>query len=312
MRVLLPDLPDFRELAHHGEHSVPGVSVDFYSRDGEPTKGVPAGEADGVVLWFATPQVRTQLLTTPGLKWVLTLTAGIDHVQEHLPAGVRLYNANRLHERAVAVHVVAGMLSAIRGLHHFRDAQHAGHWASPADIRSSGLTTLDGLNVALWGYGHIGRNIEDLLRPFGVHVEGIRSSTSPEQREGILGRADWALLLLPSTPDTRGIINAATLGQMKRGAWLSNQGRGNLIVTADLISALHSGQLGGAVLDVTDPEPLPAGHPLWQEKNVIITPHIASTTSDLLSRGASLTRDFLIDLQQGHEPLGRVTTGRAY
>lgn len=307
MRVLLPDLPEFHALSGHDEHGVPGVEFDFYSKG-----QVPQGEAGGVVLWMTGGETREKLLGTPGLKWVLTLTAGIDHVQPHLPEGVALYNANRLHDRAVAVHVVALMLAAMRGLHRFRDAQHEGRWASTNNPNDSGLHTLDGQRVVIWGYGHIGHILEDLLAPFGAQVDGIRSSTPEMQRDGLLSRADWVVLLLPSTPETRGIVDADVLGKLKPGAWLANAGRGNLIVTGDLLAALDSGQLGGAALDVTDPEPLPQGHPLWERENVIITPHIASTTADLVARGASLTRDFLLTLQQGQEPEGRVLDGQQY
>lgn len=124
--------------------------------------------------------------------------------------------------------------------------------------------------------------------------------------------ADWVVLLLPSTEQTRGIVNAELLNKLKPGAWLSNQGRGNLIVTDDLLAALDSGHLGGAVLDVTDPEPLPDGHPLFAQENVIVTPHIASTTTDLLKRGAAYTRNFLLDLTQGREPDGLVAADRVY
>ncbi|CAM3300538.1 D-3-phosphoglycerate dehydrogenase [Deinococcus saxicola] len=307
MRVLLPDLPEFHALSGTDEHSVPGAEFAFYSQE-----HVPPERAEGVVLWLARGETREKLLGTPGLKWVLTLTAGIDHVQPHLPEGVVLYNANRLHDRAVAVHVAALMLSAMRGLHHFRDAQHAGRWSSTRTPNDSGLHTLDGQNVVIWGYGHIGHLLEGLLTPFGAEVEGIRSSTPDLQRDGRLSRADWVVLLLPSTSDTRGIVNAELLGKLKPGAWLANAGRGNLIVTDDLLAALDSGHLGGAALDVTDPEPLPQDHPLWVQKNVIITPHIASTTTDLVARGASLTRDFLLTMQQGQEPEGRVLNGQKY
>ncbi|BBN94153.1 D-isomer specific 2-hydroxyacid dehydrogenase [Deinococcus grandis] len=307
MRVLLPDLPEFRALSQHDEHGVPGVTFDHYRRG-----HLPDGEADGVVLWLTDAATRTALLATPGVKWVLTLTAGIEHVQAHLPPGAALFNASRLHDRAVAVHALSGMLAAARGLHRFRDAQRRHHWDAPALPGDSGLTTLDGAHVVLWGHGHIGRNLEELLAPHGAHVHGIRSTTPTDERDELLAQADWVVLLLPSTPDTRGIVNAATLRGLKRGAWLVNVGRGNLVVTDDLLNALNSGQLGGAILDVTDPEPLPDGHPLWDQPNVILTPHIASTTTDLVARGAHLTRDFLIDLQQGHEPDGRVTAGRTY
>ncbi|MFC4425649.1 NAD(P)-dependent oxidoreductase [Deinococcus navajonensis] len=307
MRVLLPDLPEFRALDRQDHRGFTGVTFLPYGRD-----HVPSGAADGAVLWMTGADTRRRLLATPGLQWVLTLTAGIDHVQGDLPASVRLYNASRLHDRAVAVHVVAGMLSVARGLHRFRDAQRQGRWDSPGSPATSGLGTLDGLKVVLWGYGHIGREVEAMLGPFGAQVAGIRSATPPEERDDLLAQADWVVLLLPSTPETRGVVDAALLARLKPGAWLSNQGRGNLIVTADLLAALESGRLGGAVLDVTDPEPLPGDHPLWSQPNVIVTPHIASTTSDLVVRGAQLTRDFLLDLQRGHEPPGRVAPDRLY
>ncbi len=265
-----------------------------------------------MVLWLASGATRDQLVQVPGLKWVLTLTAGIDHVVGQLPPGVALYNANRLHDRAVAEHVVAGMLAAGRRLHHFRDAQHRAEWASPRLPSESGLRTLDGQNVVIWGYGHIGKLVERMLQPFGAKVFGITSKTEPDLAHYRLAEADWVVLLLPSTEQTRGIVNAELLGSLKKGVWLSNQGRGNLIVKGDLLSVLQSGQVGGAVLDVTDPEPLPAGDPLWAQPNVIITPHIASSTTDLVARGAALTRDFLLNLIQGREPEGRVAAGRVY
>ncbi|GAA5511667.1 glyoxylate/hydroxypyruvate reductase A [Deinococcus carri] len=296
MRVLVPDLPEFHEL------QVEGVEFAFYRAD-----HLPGGEADGLVLWLATASLRGELLNWPGLKWVLTLTAGIDHVAGKLPEDVTLYNAHRLHDRAVAVHTLAGMLAAARGLHRFRDQQREGRWQPTRD-----LGTLGGANVAIWGYGHIGQILEELLRPLGARVTGIRSRTPAAERDAALAAADWVVLLLPSTPETRGIVNADVLAHLKPGAWLSNQGRGNLIDTDALLAALDSGHLGGAVLDVTDPEPLPEGHPLWQQPNVVITPHIASTTRDLVRRGADYTRTFLTEMQAGREPEGRVAAGQRY
>ncbi|PTA68211.1 D-2-hydroxyacid dehydrogenase [Deinococcus arcticus] len=307
MRVLVPDAPEFRALAAHDEGSVPGVDFAFYSRT-----EVPQGPADGAVLWLVGPDIRRQLLATPGLRWVLTLTAGIEHVQGQLPEGAALYNASRLHDRAVATHVLAGMLAASRGLHLFRDAQARRQWASPALPGPAPLTTLDGQRVVLWGHGHIGRQLEGMLSPLGAQVSGIRSGTPAGERQELLAAADWVVLLLPGTEQTRGAVNAQTLSGLKPGAWLCNVGRGPLIVTDDLVRALQDGTLGGAVLDVTDPEPLPADHVLWTLPNVILTPHIASTTADLVARGAELTRNFLIDLQQGGEPEGRVEVGSLY
>ncbi|WP_291425417.1 NAD(P)-dependent oxidoreductase [Deinococcus sp.] len=307
MRVLVPDLPEFRALSQPGEGQVPGAELDFYSRG-----QVPVGEAQGVVLWLANAETRERLLAVSGLKWLLTLTAGIDHVQGHLPPGVTLFNANQLHDQAVAEHVVAGMLGVGRGFYRFRDAQAHHEWASPRLPSESGLRSLRGQKVVIWGYGHIGRLVEQLLVPFGPVIYGLRSKTEPDLAQHRLAEADWVILLLPSTDQTRGIVNAELLGGLKKGVWLSNQGRGDLIVKADLIAALESGRVGGAVLDVTSPEPLPASDPLWSYENVIITPHIASTTTDLVQRGARLTRDFLLDLIQGREPEGKVSADRSY
>lgn len=187
MRVLVPDLSDFRAL------TVPSVELAFYRRG-----DVPPGEADGVVLWLTDTGTRDALLKVPGLRWLLTLTAGIDHVQGVLPPGVHLFNANALHDRAVAVHVVTGMLAAMRGLHRFRDAQREGHWLKVFPPESN-LHTLDGLKVVLWGYGHIGRIVDDLLAPFGVTTYAINSKTESDLLEYRLREADWVVLLLPST-----------------------------------------------------------------------------------------------------------------
>lgn len=300
MRVLVPDYGPFQEL------SVPEVEIVTYA-PGE----TPAGEADGLVLWMVGRDEAKRLMETRGLRWVLTLTAGIDHVKGGLPDGVTLYNANALHDRAVAVHVVTGLLGAARGLHRFRDLQRDSQWARlKPDI--SGLYTLDGQKVVIWGYGHIGKIVEELLTPFGAKIYGLTSKTEADLVEVRLQEADWIILLLPSTERTRGIVNAELLSTLKKGVWLSNQGRGNLIVNDDLLSALRSGQVGGAILDVTDPEPLPAEHPLWREENVIITPHVAGMTMDMYERGAAYTRNFLLMQSQGQEPEGRVDMERGY
>ncbi|WP_027461084.1 D-2-hydroxyacid dehydrogenase [Deinococcus murrayi] len=296
MRVLMPDLPEFRALTVEGVTPLP-------YRNGE----VPDGEAEGVVLWGANAETRSHLFAQPGLRWVLTLTAGIDHVQGELPPGVALYNASPLHARAVAVHTLAGMLAAARGLHRFRDQQRGERWQPRRD-----LGTLEGASVVVWGYGHIGRRLAELLAPHGARVTGLRSATPPAERDAALAGADWLVLLLPDTPQTRGIVNADVLARLKPGAWLSNGGRGPLVDTPALLAALESGHLGGAVLDVTDPEPLPPGHPLWARENVILTPHVASTTADLTARGAEYTRAFLEELAAGREPGGRVAEGRGY
>ncbi|WP_261663528.1 NAD(P)-dependent oxidoreductase [Deinococcus sp. Marseille-Q6407] len=304
MRVIVPDLPAFESLEKHGAEL-----LRFRPRDGQTFE-----QADGLVLLFGPGrEQRRALLQTPGLQWVLTLTAGIDHLTPDLPAGVRLFNANALHAPAVAVHVVSGLLAAARQLHTYRDQQrgrdqqHSGRWQRWPER----MHTLRGQKLALWGYGHIGREIERLLTPFGAEVLTVRSHTGEQEKANIRAQADYLVLLLPSTPDTQGSVNAEFLRGMRPGAWLYNIGRGDLLVQDDLVAALQ-GHLGGAILDVTDPEPLPPEHPLWRLDNVILTPHVGSATADLEQRAADYTGAFLQTLLQGRQPDGEVDTGRGY
>ncbi|WP_424952174.1 NAD(P)-dependent oxidoreductase [Deinococcus sp.] len=296
MRVFLPDLPPFHAL------KLEGVTPVFYSRD-----SLPGGGADGFVLWFLPPAGRLELLNRPGLKWVLTLTAGIDHVLSELPEGVALYNAHTLHDKAVAQHALALMLSVGRGLYRSRDAQHGRHWS-----RAGQMHTLEGRRVTLWGYGHIGKLLEEMLRPLGAAVTGLTSRNAPQEVDAALTATDDLVLLLPRTPSTRHILNAQRLSLLPARAWVYNLGRGDLIDQAALNAALEAGHLGGAALDVTEPEPLPESSPLWARENVIITPHVGSTTDDLIVRGAARAGVVIRALQAGQQAPGRVDFGRGY
>lgn len=293
IRVLMPDLPEFRAIAAEG------IQPAYYR-----AAFLPEGEFDGLVAWGIPKKLRSQALSRSGLKWVLTLTAGIDGWPEALPPGVTLYNAHELHDEAVAQHAAAGLLAAGRGL--IRYAQ-AGSWE-----RSGPLWTLKGRKVVVWGYGHIGRILSDLLTPFGAQITGLRSGTAPQEVQAALSLADDVMLLLPLTDATQQIVNAEVLAGFKSGAWLYNLGRGELVDTAALLSALDSGHLGGAVLDVTDPEPLPQSHPLWGRGNVLITPHIASTTQDMQQRAADYAAAALNQFARGEEPKNRVELGKGY
>ncbi|WP_045234187.1 NAD(P)-dependent oxidoreductase, partial [Deinococcus pimensis] len=194
-----------------------------------------------------------------------------------------------------------------RGLHRARDLQRGGRWG-----RVDGLWTLRGRHVVVWGHGHIGKKLEAMLAPLGATVTGLRSRSTTREIDAALASADDVVLLLPDTPDTRGIVNAARLAHVRPGAWLLNLGRGSLVVTDDLVAALKDGTLGGALLDVTDPEPLPPESPLWGMENVVITPHVGSATADVLDRAADFTRGFLGDLAAGRDPGNRVDLTRGY
>lgn len=307
MRILMPDQAEFRalklpgaELAHYPIGAV-GSGSNSADRAGSR---LPEGSFEGVVGWGMPRALRREALSRPGLDWALTLTAGIDGWADELPPGVKLYNASPLHGGAVAQHAAAALLAAGRGLIRFATRSE---WD-----RSGTLWTLHGRRVVIWGQGHIGRELERLIAPFGAQVTGLRSTSTPEQVRHALGEADDLVLLLPLTGATQQIVNAEVLGHLKPGAWLHNFGRGPLVDSLALLAALDSGQLSGAVLDVTDPEPLPPGHALWGRPNVLITPHIASTTEDLSLRAAEYAAQFVRALLRGEEGAGRVERGKGY
>nr|WP_232530805.1 NAD(P)-dependent oxidoreductase [Microlunatus antarcticus] len=142
-----------------------------------------------------------------------------------------------------------------------------------------------GSTVALVGYGGIGRCLLPMLEPFHCRVlavtdsgpvDGVERTVSRSDYRDVLPEADYVVLLAALTPQTQGMIGAAELDLMRDDAWLINVGRGGLIDTDALVDALRGGRIGGAALDVTDPEPLPDGHPLWTEPNALITPHVAN------------------------------------
>jgi phosphoglycerate dehydrogenase-like enzyme len=172
--------------------------------------------------------------------------------------------------------VVMAILAARRGLPEHVRAQHEGTWRPGTEVPPADL---EGARVLILGYGSIGRTLERYLEPFGV--EAMRVARTP--RDGVSGvadlprllpRADIVVNLLPLTPATRGFIDAGFLALLRPGALLVNASRGAIVDTAALLDALD-GRRVRAALDVTDPEPLPDGHPLWSAPGVLITPHIA-------------------------------------
>ena len=176
----------------------------------------------------------------------------------------------------VAEHAFALMLAGARRL---QVAARAQRWDRQPGRMFSGST------VALVGYGGIGRCLLPMLAPFDCRVlavtdsgpaEGVERTVARAAYRDVLPDADYVVLLAALTPQTRGMIGTAELDLMRDDAWLINVGRGGLIVTDDLVSALSEGRIGGAALDVTDPEPLPDGHPLWTEPRALITPHVAN------------------------------------
>ncbi|MEU9221692.1 2-hydroxyacid dehydrogenase [Streptomyces sp. NPDC048376] len=225
---------------------------------------------------------------------VQTLSAGIDHVEpglKHLPAGVRLCNARGVHEASTAELTLALVLASLRGIPDFVRAQDRGEWLGGFRPALADRT------VIIVGYGSIGAAIEDRLVPFEVApvVRVARSARTTErgpvhpltELPALLPQADVVILSTPLTEATRGLVDAEFLARMKDGALLVNVARGPVVDTKALLAELESGRLTAA-LDVTDPEPLPPGHPLWHAPGIVVSPHAGGPTSAFLPRAKRL------------------------
>ncbi|MEU0136117.1 2-hydroxyacid dehydrogenase [Streptomyces sp. NPDC006296] len=242
---------------------------------------------------------------------VQTLSAGIDHVQPGLallPAGVRLCNARGVHEASTAELALALVLASLRGFPGFVRGQDAEEW------RSGFYPALADKSVLVVGYGSIGEAIEDRLEPFEcarvvrVARSARTSARGPvhamEALPELLPEADVVILSTPLNPSTRGLVGPGFLAAMRDGALLVNVARGAVVDTGALLAELESGRLRAA-LDVTDPEPLPAGHPLWHAPHTLISPHVGGSTSAFLPRAKRLLAGQLTRFAAG-EPVGNL------
>lgn len=237
------------------------------------------------------------------LEVVQVPTAGVDWIVETLPERVTLCSARGAHDPAVSEWVLAAMLAGEKDLGGFRDDQRNARWA-PREVRE-----LSGAGVLILGYGSIGRAVERLLEPFECRLwrvaaherDGVQTL---DALPGILPEADVVVVLLPLTPETDRLVDAAFMARMRPGALLVNPARGRVVDTAALLEALVSGRIR-AVVDVTDPEPLPADHALWRAPGILITPHVAGASPMAQERVYALVRAQLARFAGG-EPLANV------
>jgi phosphoglycerate dehydrogenase-like enzyme len=242
----------------------------------------------------------------PALRVVQTLTAGVDHVLAALPPGLTLCNAAGVHDASTGELAVGLALASLRGLPDFVRAQAAGHWDH--QFRRS----LADRTVLVVGWGSIGQAIGRRLEPFEVSLVAVASRARAgvhgvDELPLLLPQADVVILAVPLTPGTAGLVDAAFLAAMPDGAVLVNVARGPVVDTQALLAELHGGRLVAA-LDVTDPEPLPKGHPLWQAPNLLISPHVGGNTSAYRPRAARLVSAQLARLVGG-QPLANVVAG---
>lgn len=283
----------------------------------QPYPGDPAGCAVYVVPYMKRQPVKVRpLKEMRNLRLVQTLTAGVDDVLAQLDdivPGVDLCNARGVHEASTAELALTLTLASLRGIPGFVRAQQQEHWQG--DFHPA----LADRSVLIVGYGSIGAAIEDRLVPFEVaRVARVARSARTTERgpvhpltelPALLPEADVVILSTPLNDTTRGLVNSGFLARMKDGALLVNVARGGVVDTKALLAELETGRITAA-LDVVDPEPLPAGHPLWQAPGVLISPHVGGPTSAFLPRAKRLLVDQLGRFVN-QEPLRNVilTTG---
>jgi phosphoglycerate dehydrogenase-like enzyme len=286
-----------------------GLVVDVY--DGTAAPPASIGEVEFYVPPYMAGRHTVELIAEmDALQVVQTLTAGVENVRPFVRDGVLLCNARGVHDASTAELGVALILASLRGLPDFVRAQQHERWL--VERRES----LADKKVLVIGAGSIGRALERRLLPFECEVTlvGRSARSSPEgdvagvDRLGeLLPDADVVVLLLPMTDETRGMVDAKFLAQMKDGALLVNIARGPIVRSDALLAELTSGRLRAA-LDVTDPEPLPAGDPLWNAPGLVLSPHVGGNSSAFVPRGRRLISEQLSRFVAG-EPLINVVTG---
>ncbi|MEO3935852.1 2-hydroxyacid dehydrogenase [Dermatophilaceae bacterium Soc4.6] len=273
-----------------------------------------ADEIEVVVPPYLDQQLQLSLLSDlPSLRLVQVLTAGYDHVVPHLPQGVRLANAVGVHDASTAELTLALTLAALRGLPQFVQAQGRGEW-----LATQRWPALADKRVLVVGYGNVGRAIVRRLLPFEVEVTAVASRARAgdelvtavhglDELPDLLPHHEVVVVIVPLTASTAGLVDAAFLGAMPDGSLLVNMSRGKVADTDAIVAAAATGRLRFA-LDVTDPEPLPADHPLWSAPGVLVSPHVGGASTAFLPRARALVREQLRRYAAG-QPVQHVVAG---
>jgi len=289
------------------EEELPGIDVVLVRSEGEAIDN--AAGADAVLGWCTAAVAEA----ARDAVWLQVFSAGVERclpVDAIRNGDVMLTNMQKMSSPVIGEHVTAMVLTLSRGLIPFAKSMSGGAWMRSSDI-VAGMQSYTGKTVLVAGLGGIGTEAARRLAALDMRIIGTRRSS----REGpdfvdyvglshelleLAAEADFIVNALPHTPETEGLFDAEFFNTAKRGAHFINVGRGKTVITDDLVAALESGQIAGAALDVTDPEPLPSDHPLWQLDNVIITPHVAS-------RGGNRVRHIMLTM----ENLRRFAAGEA-
>ncbi|HWQ51137.1 MAG TPA: D-2-hydroxyacid dehydrogenase [Terriglobales bacterium] len=313
MKVLVTMLMDG---PHRAELEAAAPGADFvYLPAQEVTRELLAG-FDAVI--GGPPAALYEGLTN--IKWVQLGSAGVNGYDKVLPETTLLTSMTGAFGLAISEHMVAVLSMLYKKLHLYRDNQNRGVWLDEGKVKK-----LEGSTVLVVGLGDIGGDFARRMKALGAYVVGVRRA-NPEkppyvdelhlfdELDKLLPRADAVTLSLPSTPATRHLFDAAKFAKMKPGAFLVNVGRGDAVVTDDLCDALESGHLGGAALDVTEPEPLPEGHRLWGIRSAIVTPHVSGFyhLDETYERSVNIAAENLARFVSGQPLLSLVDRATGY
>jgi phosphoglycerate dehydrogenase-like enzyme len=310
---LLADFPREAEIVRIPRRPTGTIDVDFW------------------ILVFQRNDAAETFSHLQGVKVVQSMMAGVDWITPWLPKDIVLCDGAGIHDVSASEWVLAAILDSLKRFPQYRDAQLKQEWNGQAAVKDGFLSEggvqvgqyrvlgedLAGKTVLIVGYGSIGVAIEARLAGFGVNVVRVARSAKEQPKvfpvselHRLLPEADVVVMIVPLTAETRGMIGATEIGLMKRGALLVNAARGPVVVTDALVEALNEHRIRAA-LDVTDPEPLPVGHPLWSAPNCFITPHVGGSTPEFIYRafryGAEQVRRFIAG-----EPLKNVVSEVGY
>ncbi|BBY29014.1 2-hydroxyacid dehydrogenase [Mycolicibacterium sediminis] len=282
MKVLVPDDLGLEALAD---------STTIEAVRYEPGEPWPADHVDApvVVVGFEhADAIGARFAELTDLRLVQTLNAGYEQWLRHLPDGVMLSNGRGAHGGSTAEWTVAVLLAIYRELPTFAADQAEGVW------RPRHTETLINKRVVVLGAGDLGANLAARLAPFEAEVTLVGRSARPgvvalREVDALLPTADVVVAMLPDSDETRHLVDAGFLAKLGDGAVVVNAGRGSAVDPEALLAELVSGRLRAA-LDVTEPEPLPAGHPLWSAPGLILTPHVAGSTAGAWERAWQVAR----------------------
>lgn len=252
------------------------VAVETLPRKDQPSAAQKA-RTEAMLAWGAPAGLLPDMAS---LRWAQALTAGVEGwlALPDLPAGLTLTCARGTHRESMPENILGALFYLTKPYAACAADQVHSKWTRRM------ATPLSGQTLGILGLGAIGQELARMASALGMRVIGTKRNAlpvpgvamvvPPEQTATVLAQADYLVLLLPATPATENIINADTLSQMKPNAWLLNFGRGHLIDDADLIAAVGTKRIAGAILDVFRQEPLPASHPFWTAEGIVVLPHI--------------------------------------